>query len=662
MMGIASYFAVDFALPVIAYFTLFIFVLCLPIAVPAFRRPSYVALLLLLFGHAYAFIRADLVDTRFIERKTFFSGTAVIEDIDERPSGFPRIIFSELKQENQDAYAPEKVQLNVRTKIENGILPGDVVSLSAVLEPPSGKVSLTGYDFRRAAYFKGIEATGFSTTPIVSVNDTVDETSTVNRTRLEIATYLSERMEGDAGKLAAALLVGKRGALSRDVVEDMRASGLAHMLAISGLHMGLFVAAAFFALESVLLLTPPISRQYDCRKIAAIGALITATGYLALSGFGVATLRAYIITAIALCAILLDRRVVSLRSLAIAAIFMLLLSPDAILGAGFQMSFAATAALVVFYENLRKRRQKKYEEQGDSIPVTGVQRMAYKVANFFIFTCITTIVAQMAVAPFSLIHFQSVSLYGLLANIIAVPALLFVVVPAAFASAISAIFGLDFLFLPILEWGLNQIIAVAEYVADLEGGTFLTPPPLPYVAITCLVIGVSCLVLQGSRYISIALVGAYIAVPIFLINPEPDIIIAQNSRAVAYSVRDRDKVTTVSMRQGGFLYKNMLQQWGADEKDMVQDKWKCDSEACSLAKVNISHVLSMSALRRECTISDIVILQARWRRYCRGEVLILSEEALSRYGPAYIYDTRNSSSDGLKVKWANPQMRTKPWK
>jgi competence protein ComEC len=132
----------------------------------------------------------------------------------------------------------------------------------------------------------------------------------------------------------------------------MRDSGLAHLLSISGLHIGLAAGLFFFGLRFGLAFIPAIALRYPVKKWAAVLAIAAALLYAGLAGWTTPTQRSVIMAGIAFLAIILDRSPISLQLVAWAAFLVLLFQPDSLLGASFQMSFAAVFALVVVFERL----------------------------------------------------------------------------------------------------------------------------------------------------------------------------------------------------------------------------------------------------------------------------------------------------------------------
>jgi ComEC/Rec2-related protein len=253
----------------------------------------------------------------------------------------------------------------------------------------------------------------------------------LTRLRLAIAEGIRARLPGETGGFVAAILTGDRSGVGRETTEALRQSNLAHLLAISGLHMGLLTAVVYGALRAAMALFPLLALHLPIRKLAAGGALAAATFYLMLSGGNVATQRAFVMAAVMLGAILLDRRALSLRSVALAAILILLWRPEALLSPGFQMSFAATVALVAVFQTLRKRRARMMAARRPwaerrRLPgwLTGLGGIA-----------LCSLVAGLATAPVAAAHFHRMAEYGLLANLLSMPLMGTVVMPGAVIAA-----------------------------------------------------------------------------------------------------------------------------------------------------------------------------------------------------------------------------------
>ncbi|MDV7141901.1 ComEC/Rec2 family competence protein [Tropicimonas sp. TH_r6] len=394
-----------------------------------------------------------------------------VVDIDRSSSDKMRLTLDRVVLEDM---RPERTPARVRVSLhgDQGYTrpePGLTVILSGHLSPPNGPVEPGGFDFRRMAWFQGLGAVGYTRTPVLTLAR-AEEGQTglaIFRVRVALSQWVRDRVPGRAGAFAAAILTGDRSAMPREAVEALRNSNLAHLLAISGLHMGLLTGSVFAFLRGAMALMPWFALRYPIKKFAATGALLVGAGYLALSGGAVSTERAFIMVSVMLCAVLLERRAISLRSVAVAATIILLRAPEALFSAGFQMSFAATTGLVAAFGLIRDNRDRLPRPPRWLGPVIAV--------------VISSVVAGAATAPFGAAHFNRIADYGLIANLLSVPLMGALVMPAAVAAAVLWPLGLSFLPLWVMRWGLEWILLVAETVAGLDGAVTHVVAPGPLV-------------------------------------------------------------------------------------------------------------------------------------------------------------------------------------
>ncbi len=242
-------------------------------------------------------------------------------------------------------------------------------------------------------------------------------------------------LPGEAGAIANALITGERGGISEATNQAFRNSGLFHILSISGLHMVIMAGAVFVSIRVGLAAIPTIALRYPTKKWAAAGAMAGALAYLMISGAAFATVRSYIMISIMFIAVLLDRPALALRNVALAALLILLLWPESLLDAGFQMSFAAVLSLVAVYEWLRAR---------DEAREGWMRRGAIaRTLVFFGGIVTSTLVAGLAVAPFGIYHFHNTQQFAILANLAAIPICNLVVMPAALVSLVAMPLGLE---------------------------------------------------------------------------------------------------------------------------------------------------------------------------------------------------------------------------
>ena len=402
---------------------------------------------------------------------------------------------------------------------------GERISVFAQLGPPEGPVEPGGFDFRRTAWFEGLGGIGFARGPAVAAVPRAAEPGPAERLaalRGRLTEGILAALPGREGGFAAAILTGSRAEVRQDELQALRDSNLAHLLAISGLHMGLLAAIVFGVVRLGLAAVPAAALRLPGKKIAAGVALAAAAAYLALSGASVATQRAFVMAAVALTAVMLDRPAISLRALAAAALVILLLRPESLFNAGFQMSFAATTALIAVYERVRDR---------DLIGLEG-RPWLRRLAVYGFGLALTSLVAGLATAPFSAASFNRMAVYGLAANLAAVPVMAFWVMPFGALAAALAPLGLQAPPLWAMGQGIAGILWVAEAVASLPGAVRGVANP-PAAALPLIALGGLWLCLWSSRLRLLGLVAAGLGLALWWQGAaRPEVLIAPRGAAI----------------------------------------------------------------------------------------------------------------------------------
>ncbi|WP_394689658.1 ComEC/Rec2 family competence protein [Hoeflea sp.] len=434
---------------------------------------------------------------------------------------------------------PTRVRLVARTA-HTPALVGALIEGRARLSTPSGPVLPGGYDFAFRAFVDGIGAHGFFFQAPRELAPAQLEGGIASKFRQglremreDIAARVRSVLPGDAGGIAAALTVSDRRGITKPTVEALRATGLAHILAISGLHMALAAGLLYVGLRLIMAGFPALVEGWPVKKLAAAGALVTATAYLAISGGSIPTQRAWVMLSIMLIAVVLDRPALTIRNVALAAIVIIVLSPSAVVGPGFQMSFAATAALIAAYAALSRRKADRDRAPASvsSMPIAPAWTIwLFKAA---LGLAITSLVAGLATGLFSAHHFHRVAGNGLLANLLAMPLVTLVVMPAGLLAMLLMPFGLDQLPLQAMGAGLRGVIAVANHVNEMGGDILIGQIPLHATALAGA--GFIALVFLRSRlrlagFVLIGL-GALLALPP-LAPDRPQILISEDGRLV----------------------------------------------------------------------------------------------------------------------------------
>ncbi|MBF9044769.1 DUF4131 domain-containing protein [Rhodobacterales bacterium HKCCE4037] len=464
-IGVAIYFALPVEPELIGYGGAAV-IFCLGVVLFAWRReglgPLGIALALVALGLGAAGFRAHQVAGPVMDFRYYGPIEGRIVDIDRSASDAIRLTLDRVRLDDV-----RNVPLRVRVSLhgDQGYIdpvPGAVVMMTGHLSPPGGAAEPGGFDFQRHAWFQSIGGVGYTRIPALLLEPPEPGDQRLFSLRMQLSAAVQAAIPGQPGAFAAAVLTGDRSGLQQGPIEDMRDSNIAHLLAISGLHMGLLTGFVYAALRLCLALVPPLALRYPIRKWAAVGALVSGAFYLALSGGNVATERAFIQIAVMFTAVLLDRRAITLRSVAIAAIIVLLRRPETLMSPGFQMSFAATTALVAAFNALQGAVWMKTWPRW----VKGLWALL-----------VSSAVAGAATAPFAAAHFNRLAVYGLLANLLTVPVMGSVVIPFAVVALLLAPFGLSWLAFWVMDKALTWILAVAERVADLPGAVEMVQSP-----------------------------------------------------------------------------------------------------------------------------------------------------------------------------------------
>ncbi len=501
------------------------------------------------------------------------------------------------------------VRLRVSAPLDDARL-GDAVRVRAVLRPPSGPATPGGYDFARRAFFEQLGGTGYALGRLETL-DRLDlpigeqASQAAARLRGHIAARLRASAGERAGPVIAALVTGDRSAVSAETAERLRAAGLGHVLAISGLHVMLVSGTAFFALSLLFAAFEGFARRYDVRKAAALGALLVSTGYLVISGAGVPTQRAYVMAALAFLAILTDRKAISLRGVAVAAVIVLGLRPESAATPGFQMSFAAAASLVAAYEAFRRRQRRRWSaaEPPGIWPGWLAGPLAYMRGSAF-----TSLVAGAATAPFAAMHFNRIAVYGFFANLIAMPVFSLVVMPFAALAGALAPLGLERPFAMVAAWGWRVVEGVAEVTSGLDGAVSpAAAPPGEAGALAAAALVAGCAFAKGRLRAAAPL--ALTAFALWGGQKHDSVWVGRGGGAVAVSYDGDVRALALSARGDGYGAESFARRAGASALTDWREAGRCDAQGCVAQSGDQRVAISFnpSGLQTDCERADVVI-------------------------------------------------------
>ena len=492
-LGIGLYFSLRFEpeLPLSAY--------AIGIGVPVLAaagtrsiaiRWGLLAVACLLIGASVATWRSANVAAPVLQER--FSGAVEgrFAATDRSASNRTRVLLDQVVLYGvEPSETPKRVRITLAGDAPlEGFRPGDRILISARLSAPGAPVEAGGFDFRRYAWFRQWGGIGFAMGPVVPAltQPQPDLWARVQAARHALAGHIKAQLPGDAGAFAAAILIGDRSSLDAAKLEDLRASNLAHLLAISGLHMGLVTGFVFAVTRLLLAFFPKVSDRYPAKSCAAIAAIAAGALYLVFSGASIATQRAFIMAMIAFGAIVFARPALTLRAVAIAALAILLMRPESLTEPGFQMSFAATTALVAVFAHL-SRHPWWIDQRGSG---GRVLRWAAALA-------VSSATAGLATAPFGAFHFNQVAQYGLIANLLAVPIMGMLVMPALIIALALAPIGLDMVPMQAAGAGIDGILGVAAWVSGFSGSVNLIPKGPPLALALIALGGLSLILVRG---------------------------------------------------------------------------------------------------------------------------------------------------------------------
>jgi len=581
--------------------------------------------------------------------------TGRVADIDLAERGWRIIIEADPLPGLDSLDRPRRLRVHIpRTSDE--LNPGDRVHLKAMLHPVPAQILPGGRDFQRELYFAGIGAVGYAfgaARRTGAPEGSGGWREGLRQLRAEMTRRIAAVLPGSAGGVASALITGKRGTISEEVKQAFRDSGLSHLLAIAGLHLGLVGGFVFFAVRGGLALLPSIALRYPIKKIAAGATLIVLCCYLLISGAAIPTQRAFVMNGLVFGAILIDRLRISMRVCAIAAMGVLIIDPSVLVGVSFQMSFGAVVALIAVYETYGARLHRLLYSR--TIPG--------KVLGYCGGVAVTTVVATLGTYPFSIYHFHHLALYSPLANVIAVPLSALWTLPWGVVTCLLMPFGLERVALVPMGWGIEITIWVAQHVSALPGNVWAMPR-LPAEGLLTISLGGLWLCLwQGSwrRWGLVAIAAGFASM---MLTRPPDIVIADGGRFVA--ARAPDGHYSVSVDKGATIARSFfasetgepLMPW-PNGGSAAESGLDCAGEMCRYTAQGhtVGIVTGTGALPVRCGGLDAIVSQVPAGFGCRSMMPVIDRIDSWRRGAVALWLVPK----GVIIESANESRGDRPW-
>jgi competence protein ComEC len=338
-----------------------------------------------------------------------------------------------------DTLSREEAVHSVRGRIRLTIMgeanldQGDQVTFPAKIRPFRNFQNPGSFDYRRHMAFEGIQGSAWVQAEKLQLSG--KRTRSAARRLIHAARHRLARMIDAAGGQDAAdekavlkaLVFGDRSGVDDGLRERFNRAGVGHLLAISGLHVGIVATLAFGLFGWIFSFFPPLLWRGWGRQWAAAATLVPVLAYGLLAGMSPSTQRAEFMVALFLAALILGRSQDVLNTLAVAALVILALFPPALFSISFQLSFAAVLAIVYGLEKLAI---------GKETTPSPAKRAGRGLAGFVLVSAL----AIAGTAPVVLFHFNQTSMVGIVANLFLVPLVGFVVVPAGLVSAFVSLF------------------------------------------------------------------------------------------------------------------------------------------------------------------------------------------------------------------------------
>jgi competence protein ComEC len=511
-----------------------------------------------------------------------------------------------------------------------GLIPGAQVQLKARIMPPQGPMLPGGYDFSRAAWFKEIGAVGQALGK-VTVTRPGPPQSTL---RKRLTEHVRGQLPGSAGGIAAAFATGDRGGIALDDEETMRASGLTHLLSISGLHVTAVVGATIFLLLRVLALSPRLALNWPLLPISAAGGALAGIGYTLLTGAEVPTIRSCVAAVLVLIGLALGREAMTLRLVATGALFILFIWPESLAGASFQLSFAAITSIVAFHESRWTKALLHAREEG---------RFA-KAARAITGLLLTGLVVEVTLAPIALYHFHKSGVYGALANMIAIPLTTFVIMPMEALALLLDSAGLGAPFWAVTGWGLEALLALARQVAAWPGAVTALPT-MPVMAFGAIVLGGIWLMIWHGRW---RWLGLFLILPGLILSamlPLPDLLITSDGRHIGLRA-DSGGFAMLRERTGDYAASQLTERAGETDAPFLLDDMpgaRCSPDLCvarieragriwRIAATRSRHLIEWAEMARLCAALDVVVSDRTLPKGCTPRWLKLDAPALRATG------------------------------
>jgi competence protein ComEC len=569
--------------------------------------------------------------------------TGTVRAVDVLPDG-RRLVLDDVRIGDGDVL-PRRLRVRMKRGDAMEVVAGDVVQVRALERAPSPPAYPGAWDTQRDAFFNGLGGGGTALNPVVVLehHPPAGLSASVQALRDAIGRRVMGAVPGSPGAIAATFLTGSTYAIPQADRAAFRDSGLAHLLAVAGLHIGIVMGLIFGFTRLVLASWERSALFWPTKPIAAVTSLAAGGAYMLMAGAHVPVMRSFAMATLVTLGLVVGRRALSLRGWALAAAALMSFAPQEVVGVSFQMSFAAVLALISGYEALRPALALLHGREW-------WRRSTAHVAALVL----TSLLAGTASAPFGAFHFGHIQLYFIAANVIAVPLTAMWVMPLGLIGLALMPFGLESLALVPMGWGVQAILAIGRTVSSWPSAT-LAVPAMPGWGLSVLSLGLAWLGLWRTRWRLLGIAPILVGLLSPLVAPPPDLLISDDARLIALHVDGR---YWVQKHNGGSKFTE--EEW---EGHLASGKLLpisdgssalCGPDSCRLGPI----LMMRDAARTEdCAGAALLVSAEPARGQCRRSVGLLDRFTVWRDGAHAVW----IEEGGVRIVSDRGYRGNRPW-
>jgi competence protein ComEC len=634
--GIAAWFALDFRVQWIAFLAI-----SSGLAIAGFtirggraeRAIGWFAMAMAL-GCALVWTRSATVAGPRIERPTITTFDGKVEKIEPLVAkGDVRLTIAP-----SDSKLPPRVRVSAPAEdVPAGLSQDAQVRIRARLTGPPSMALPGTYDFARDAWFRQIGAVGRAFDPVELLGAGND--SGLDQLRNRLGRHIRERLPGPAGGIATALANGDQNAVDKDDADAMRRSGLTHLLSVSGLHIAAAIGAAMLLTLKLLALSERLALRFNLVLVAAAVGAVAGVAYTLLTGAQVPTVRSCIVALLVLAGIALGREALSMRLLAVAALAILLIKPESLAGASFQLSFAAVGSIIALHST--KWARSFFMKRDEGVPA--------RIGRAVLAMLATGLAVEIALIPLALYHFHRSGLYGIGANLIAIPLTTFVIMPLEAGALLLDAAGLGAPLWYLTGLSIDLLLWLARTVGNASGAV-ATLGQMPGWTFALIIIGGLWLCLWTSRVRLAGIIPMAIGAAGAAAAPVPQLLITGDGTHLAVVAKDGTP-RILRNRSGEFIRSVFAESSGFDGDPLVLEEAPfaaCSHDSCvadvrsdgrswRVLATRSSAWIEWRDLVKACAGADIVVSDRWLPRGCNPKWLKLDRHSLEQTGGVAIY-------------------------